>query len=275
MTWQQSTPASNGNFDALLGSGRSIPSASFKGQFPIRWEGTVEDAAKKPAYKYDPSKPGNRGEQQFWPDGNPVENLWITLQTNVRTDQDDDGRRVLVLDSKNKIEAVQNAVRESGASFAKGGYLVIEWYGVDPNGKNPDNPPKLYRAQYTGPTLDGALGVGGPQAAPAPQAQGGWGQQQAPNTAQAGWGAPAAPQAAPAQYSPVQAQETGNGWGAPAPAQQAPSAWAPAPAAAPEPSTPEELQAALRRKGVPLEQITSLEQAQQVWAVVKHQPDVA
>jgi len=267
------------NYNDLLGNGRSVPSCSFKGQFPVRWSGTILEATKKPAFEYDPSKPNNRGAQKYWPDGNPVENLWITLQTEVRNDQEDDGRRVLVLDSRNKLEAVQNAVRESGADFAKGGKLDIEWYGVDPNGKNPDNPPKLYRARYQGPTLNDALGGGwgAPATAPSGQpAQAGWGQQapapapaspapgtggwgnppqQAPAPAQAGWGAPAAS---------AQASSPGAGWGAP-----------PAPPVQPDPTTYDEFVAAFRRKGVDPSTITSPEHAAQVWAYVKNNPDVA
>lgn len=100
-----------------------------------------------------------------------------------------------------------------------------------------------------------------PAAAPAPA----WGAPQAqPNTAQAGWGAPAAAPAAPAWGAP-----------APAPAQQAPSAWsAPAPAAGPAPDVHPGLVEALRKKGVPLDQLTSQAQAEQIWAVVQAQPDV-
>lgn len=270
------------NFDDLLG-GRVTPSASFKGQFPIAWEGVVEDVTRNPAYDYDPSKPNNRGAQKFWPDGNPVMNVWVTLQTDVRDPnvQGDDGRRVLVLDSKNKLEAVQEAVRQSGGSFAKGGRLGIEWYGNDPNGKNPDNPPKLYRARYSGPTFDGALGQAGqPQAQAAPPtqpAQGGWGQQAAapapasPAPATGGWGSP--PPQAPAAPQ-------GGGWGAPAASAPAPTSpgagWgAPAPAPEPDPTTYDEFVAAFRRKGVDPSTITSPEQAAQVWALVKNNPNVA
>lgn len=260
------------NYNDLLG-GKSTPSCSFAGQFPVRWTGVILEATKKPAFEYDPSKPNNRGAQKFWPDGNPVEDLWITLQTEVRTSQDDDGRRVLVLDSKNKLEAVQSAVRESGADFAKGGTIDIEWYGNDPNGKNPQNPPKLYRARYTGPTLNDALAGGWGQQAPSSQpAQGGWGAPApAPASAQpatGGWGNP-----------PQQAQ---GGWGSPAPAPQANTAqagWgAPAPSAPPaepDPTTYDEFVAAFRRKGIDPSTITSPEQAAQVWALVKNNPNVA
>ena len=272
MTWpaqpQQNQQPST-NYDALLGGGRAVPSASFKGQFPIRWEGTVEDAAKKPAYEYDPSKPGNRGAQKFWDDGNPVEHLWVTLQTGVRDPQieGDDGRRILVLDSKNKVQAVQDAVRESGVSFEKGGHLTMEWYGLDPAGKNPDNLPKLYRALWRGPTLNAALGV---QQAPAPAQQGGWAQAAAHPPVQQAQAAPAwgAPPAAPVTTPAASPNVATAGWGAPA-------APAPAPAALPDPVTYDEFVAAFRRKGVDPSTITSAEQAQQVWSYVKNNPDVA
>lgn len=260
----------SGNLNHLL-KPKATKSASFKGQFPVRWEGFVEDAVKNPAYEYDPSKPNNRGAQKFWDDGNPVENLWITLLTDVRDPQidGDDGRRVLVLDSKNKADAVIQAVQESGADFEKGGHLTIEWYGYDPAGKNPDNLPKLYRALYRGPSLNSALGV--QQApAPAPAAQGGWAQAAAhPPVPQApaapAWGAPPA---VPATTPVVSPNVAAAGWGAPA-------APAPAPVALPDPTTYDEFVAAFRRKGVDPSTITSAEQAQQVWAYVKNNPDVA
>jgi hypothetical protein len=125
----------------------AIPSCSFRGDPPIVWEGTILELAKKQATTYDPDNPGT-GEPRFWPDGNPMMQGWITLQTSVKDNDDDDGRRVMVLDSKNKRNAVQAAVKESGEKIAIGGYLRVEYYGRDPNGKNADNLPKLYRAIY-------------------------------------------------------------------------------------------------------------------------------
>lgn len=255
------------NYDDLLG-GRVTPSASFKGQFPISWDGVIEDVTRNPAYEYDPSKPNNRGGQKFWPDGNPVMNVWVTLKTDVRVDQDDDGRRVLVLDSKNKLEAVQAAVRESRASFSKGGRLFIEWYGNDPNGKNPDNPPKLYRARYAGPDLLAGAGAPPTPAASAPQATGGWGQQAAAPAAPAtgGWGSPPAAQpawgAAPAPAAPAAPQTQAGasaqgGWGN--------AASAPAPAA---PVVDPGLVAALQSRGVTVAPDWDQAKAEQVAAAL-------
>jgi hypothetical protein len=137
--------------------------------------------------------------------------------------------------------------------------------------------------------LDAQGQVQQPQTQQAPPAQGGWGQQAAPSApAAGGWGAPV-PAPAPATYSPVQAQQTGNGWGAPAPAappaaqSQFPAAsWGnaapaapPAPPAGPAPDVHPGLVEALRKKGVPGEQLTSMAQAEQIWALVQNQPDVA
>jgi hypothetical protein len=128
-----------------------IQSTSFRGDPPIVWEGEIVALEKKQATTYDADNPGT-GEPRFWPDGNPMMQGWITLQTDVRDDDDDDGRRVMVLDSKNKRTAVQNAVKASGQKIELGGRLKVEYYGRDPKGKNPDNLPKLYRAWYTPPT---------------------------------------------------------------------------------------------------------------------------
>jgi hypothetical protein len=122
-------------------------STSFAGEYPIVWEGEILALEKKQATDYTSGEPRN------WPDGNPMMQGWITLQTKVRDDDDDDGRRVMVLDSKNKREAVQNAVKVTGQKIAVGGHLTVEWYGVDPNGKNPQNLPKLYRATYQPPDI--------------------------------------------------------------------------------------------------------------------------
>lgn len=131
----------------------AIPSCSFRGDPPIVWEGEILELTKKQATTYDPDNPG-AGEPRFWPDGNPMMQGWITLQTDVRNPEieDDDGRRVMVLDSKNKREAVHKAVKATGQKIAIGGRLRVEFFGRDPNGKNPDNLPKLYRAVYTPPS---------------------------------------------------------------------------------------------------------------------------
>jgi hypothetical protein len=134
------------------------------------------------------------------------------------------------------------------------------------------------------------------QQAPAP-AQNGWGQQ-APSgpPAQQGWGqapAPASPapgtggwgQAAAGQYNaaPQQSQFAGQ-WGNAVPAAQpAPAAAPVAPTATPSapvpgyqaPTVDPGLVEALRKKGVQLPPGADMAQAEQIWAMVQGNPDVA
>lgn len=124
------------------------------------------------------------------------------------------------------------------------------------------------------------------QQAPAPApAQGGWGAppaQQAP--AQGGWGAPqGAGQAPPAGPTPAATAPAQGGWGSPAPAPNAApqqtqfaGQWgnaAPQPPAAP--AVHPDLVEALRKKGVQLPPGADMAQAEQIWAMVQNNPDVA
>lgn len=122
-----------------------------------------------------------------------------------------------------------------------------------------------------------AWGQQPPAAAPAAPATGGWGNP-APaaaqtNAAAAGWGAPA-PQPQAVTHNPVQAQATGNGWGGPAAAPTPPAAPAPAPTATSNGVHPD-LAAALGRKGYQVPPGATQEAAEQLWASVQGQPDVA
>lgn len=110
-------------------------------------------------------------------------------------------------------------------------------------------------------------------AAPAPQQENPQAQPAAPQ--QSGWGAPSAPAATAAPAAPApQPGQWGNAAPAPAPGV---GGWGapPAPAPQPDPTTYDEFVAAFRRKGVDPATITSPEQAAQVWALVKNNPNVA
>ncbi len=136
---------------------------------------------------------------------------------------------------------------------------VQAWLALDAQNavQQPQGPPtpaaSAPQANWGGPA---------PVASPAP-ATGGWGGPAAAPPQAAGWGAPAPAAASPAPQA--------GGWGSPAPV-------------APQPPTFEELVAqggppavleALRKKGVPGDQVTSPEQAAQIWALVRNNPDVA
>ena len=167
-----------------------------------------------------------------WDDGSPRQQLVVSLQTQEKTDADDDGvRKVYVKGSKKPgsrslHDAVASAVRASGAKgLTPGGTLSVKYIGDEPSATRGFSPRKLYEATFAPSAGGDFLGTAAPAPAPAPQ--------QAPQATPAP--APAAPQYAP----PVTQQQ--------APAQQyaqpAPTG-APAPAAAPAMSDEQQAQAA-------------------------------
>lgn len=133
---------------------------------------------------------------------------------------------------------------------------------------NPRNQFAQPQAQAAPPTPAApapAWGQQPPAAAPAAPATAGWGSPAPapqPNAAAAGWGAPA-PAPAPA----------GNGWGAPAAAPTPPAAPAPAPTATS--NVHPDLAAALALKGYPVPPGATQEAAEQLWASVQGQPNIA
>jgi hypothetical protein len=123
-----------------------------------------------------------------WPDGRPMMQLVVTLQTDLRNDADDDGLRRIYVKGKSMTGAVRDAVRKAGAKGLEvGGRLQVVYVGDGEVKKRGFNPPKLYLAQYARPTTQEANAFLGltppaPQQAPSPIA-GGNGFQQQPQAA--------------------------------------------------------------------------------------------
>lgn len=133
----------------------------------------------------------NTGEPKFWNDGQPMQQLLVTIQTTLRDpaiDQDN-GERTFYIKAK-MLAAVREAVRRSGAKGLEvGGTLSITYTGDGEATKRGFNPPKLYSASYTAPSAAAANDfLAGQQAAPAVP-------QQQPYVAPAQQAAPAAPAA--------------------------------------------------------------------------------
>lgn len=176
------------------------------------------------ARKYDDGSP------DFWPSGDPVMQVKVTLDTSQRDPQitDDDGKRALwVKQSSQVLYAIQNALKAAGADDLKvGGFLTVTYSGDDPNSKNPRNPKKLYQARYEGPVAAGGMFANDPanrfehpQNPPQPQTQqGGYGQQNPWDGNQQTQGGNYADSG---QYAPGGAN-TQQGYGQQPPAPQAP-----------------------------------------------------
>lgn len=210
----------------------------------------TEISDQKQATKFN-RDPKAKRELDYWPSGDPVMEVWITLQTQERDPQDpeDTGLRVLVVTVNQKaggqLASIMDACEAVGAETPlPGGFLAQTFTGFDPNSENAQNPRKLYAANYQPPAPGGGA-FQQPQTQPPVQQQpvqqyNEWNpapQQQvpvpasayaAPHSAPPAWAqAPAAaPQAAPVQQQPVQQYQqpvqVNTSTGEIAPQQQAP-----------------------------------------------------
>ncbi|WP_404285407.1 hypothetical protein [Glutamicibacter arilaitensis] len=175
-------------------------------------------------------------EKDSWPSGDPKMKVSVTLKTQERdqADPNDEGLRSIYMTVSGteggQLWAIKQALRAANVKdLAVGGHLAVRFAGFDPESKNPQNPKKMYQAQYTPPAGGGAFSTEPAQQAPAPQQQ----YQQASPVPVAGvpGQAPAwatGGQAPQQQYQqPMQQQQApqgdGNPWANQPPAQQAPA----------------------------------------------------
>lgn len=144
-------------------------------------KGTVVDVAVRQCTKFGTQEP------EHWDNGDPKEQLVVTLQTDLRDGgADDDGRRrVYAPKPSNMLQALGKALKDAGAKAGLqgparldvGGTLAVRFTGQRPHEKPGFNPIKEYAAAYAPPAntaADELLGgtanaVTQPAPAPAPQ----------------------------------------------------------------------------------------------------------
>lgn len=154
--------------------GGSAKSASFRGAAPIAWHGVITRVGEPvQATEYNSQDPTKPGKPKFYPgSSDPIMQLPITIQTDVRDPAfpDDDGQRTIYV-SGDKRRALKEAFRAAGVRGPKvGDWMAMTFVGTDPASKNPDNPKKLYKADYAVNPNAGAAGFfNEPAAAPTPQ----------------------------------------------------------------------------------------------------------
>lgn len=150
---------------------------------------------------------GQNPEPKFYRNGQPAMMTVLKLQTEERTDPQDDGVRVLcVADLSERQKAVANAIRSAGAKDIEvGGWLSVQYTGDGVPQQKGNRPPKLYAAQYVppAPKQSGLMQAPPPQQVYQPPVQ-----QQFPNPQQAQQPPnfapnPAAQQAPPQQQAPA------------------------------------------------------------------------
>lgn len=149
------------------------------------YTGEVVDIAVRQVNDYDSGKPA------FWDDGNPQEQIVVTIATADSTGPDDDGHRnVYIKGWGEQLKAFRQAAKNLGRNPRKGDVFTATYIGEGEK-KNPRfNAPKLFQYEVQA----GSTGLSNLTEQPAQQAQ-------APAAQQAP--AAAAPAAAPAgQKSP-------------------------------------------------------------------------
>ncbi|MFB9777303.1 hypothetical protein [Brevibacterium otitidis] len=141
------------------------------------------------------------GEPLTWKDGNPQQEIIVTIKTEQRDPEkaDDDGTRKVVIKAWGpQMNELKRAVQAAGATDLQVGGRFSMTYKADGQASNPGfNAPKLFEMRYEAPSATAGM-FAGSQAAPQPASQ--WGQQ--PQAAQ-----PQAP--APAQQQPAGDQASG------------------------------------------------------------------
>ena len=102
------------------------------------------------------------GEKIFWADGSPRNQLVITLQTDLKTSDDDDGVRLIYAKGgKFDVEhgsglsmkdAIAKAVRDGGGNgIEPGDELAVAYTGEGVRKNRAFNAPKLYEASWKRP----------------------------------------------------------------------------------------------------------------------------
>jgi hypothetical protein len=177
----------------------------------------------------------NTGALLTWNDGKPKLQIFIPIQTQLREDPQDDGKRTLVVKQSSALQAaIRDAVERAGAKgLQQGGYLKVTLTGEVPG---QGSPRKTFEAVYTPAAQGVVMGQGQGQAQPQQPAQPQYQQPQAPapqqfqgqpqQPAQPQYQAPQqAPAPQPQQFQQPQGQAVPQQFQAPAPQQggQAPA----------------------------------------------------
>jgi hypothetical protein len=103
------------------------------------------------------------GNPRAWDNGDPIMEVVVTLQTDERSDGDDDGIRKVSIGGSmkyaSKKKATVDAVRAAGAKgLEAGGTFALAYTGEGEPTKRGYNPPKLFQAAYKAPVAGVDLG---------------------------------------------------------------------------------------------------------------------
>jgi len=119
-------------------------------------EGVIESVAVRQQTNVE------TGEPLFWTDGQPKKQLVVTLQTDIRDSDDDDGIRTIYAkggnyqaktgSGKSMKDAIVDALKQAKAkNLEVGARLKVGYTGIGQKTKAAYSAPKLYTAKYTAP----------------------------------------------------------------------------------------------------------------------------
>jgi len=141
--------------DLIMGS--SVEGAKFASIGDLVQGTIVKIGDKVQARKF--RSDGKMGDLATWDDGQPIWQVRIDIQTDVRDPmiQNDDGIRGLYIRAGSELrKVVQEAVRMSGSKeILVGGFLGVQFVGEEPSGAAVDK--KLYQAVYRPPNPGSSL----------------------------------------------------------------------------------------------------------------------
>ena len=151
--------------DALLAGGGKT--AKFE-TIGTTHSGTITDVSVRQATNFDTGKP------EFWDDGNPKQQIVVSIQTPERLDADDDGVRAIYINAwGEKLKAFRQAASEAKGKPEPGDFFTATYTG---DGEKPQRgyAPKLFKyaikkASPVDAVLGGATATASTAAAPVAQ----------------------------------------------------------------------------------------------------------
>lgn len=142
-------PTGRSEADTFLMGGGGAPSAFTKTD-PI---GTVRSGVITEEPTPVQQRDIKDNSPKFWADGNPMMQLPVTVQTELRNAEieDDDGQRRFFIKGEMR-KAAKEALKAAGADgLRKGGVLTVKYIGDGVASGPGMNPPKLFAAHYKPP----------------------------------------------------------------------------------------------------------------------------
>lgn len=156
------TDAPTRDFDDLL-LGRSGPPAAKFARPGDKIRGTLVGKDTQHKSKFNPKDPSDKSDLMFFKSGDPVLELILTLQTELRdpAKEGDKGLRRVYVPFQMQ-QSLQQAVADAGIkrTLPLGSVIEIEFTHEVPNALNTGNPRKEYKVTVTAPSDLVAVGAG-------------------------------------------------------------------------------------------------------------------